>query len=299
MAVIPVNFDATGVKKAFRVKNFIATGDFSTIGSRSGENYFGNYAGKNIIGFSGDANVFGQKSQYNDFGSRSNLNYFGQYSKYAECGGISTRSVIANSCDTFEIGTFGKTGYIGYGTDNISLGFGSDITRYYAGSQIGDLIGKFNFDNNPLLLGIPISITLDNPITENTVSNSNSLIGSGVGGFSNLPSGSSWSFETFEIYTGNSPPKSQIYGFDIDFNSLGAITVRGSTSLITPDIAVDNYMSPTTGLYTGPNNYSTISRKGLFDITGNASVIKLVFSCSTDNNLTYLMKGSYFKITLK
>lgn len=243
-----LNYNATGIKNAFRTKNLIATGLYSSIGSKSGQNYLGEQADINLIGNHANYNIVGQESYYNDFGSYCNRNYFG---------------------------------------------FGA-ATNYYGG-YTNLFLGDLFLNQSPYIYGYPSAAVLNQALYSNIPSNATGGFFTTALAFNSLATGT-WIFETFELYTGSSKPRSLIQGFGITFEDIGSVSIRGTTTLTAVDTAVDNRMSPTTGEFLAPANFSTITRKGTMTVEDTTNSLLFLFACNTTNSLTYLMQGSYLKV---
>ena len=117
-----VPFSISGVKRPFRVKNFISSGELSHIGAVSGVNYYGNKAYYNILGFQSDNNSFGQKATVNDFGIGGSLNVFSYSGIQNFFGYQSINNIFGDSSAVNQFGNFSTSGVFGQG--NTFNGFG-------------------------------------------------------------------------------------------------------------------------------------------------------------------------------
>jgi hypothetical protein len=121
MSLVP-NFSISGVKRPFRVKNFISSGEFSHIGAVSGINYYGNKSSFNILGFQATNNSFGQQAITNDFGALASLNVFSFNTTQSYFGYTGVHNIFGDSSVYNQFGCFSTSGI--FGLDSAFNSFG-------------------------------------------------------------------------------------------------------------------------------------------------------------------------------
>jgi hypothetical protein len=137
MSLAVPNFSISGVKRPFRVKNFISSGEFSQIGAVSGINYYGTKSSFNILGFQATNNSFGQQANFNDFGIGGLLNVFSLRTTESYFGYTGLQNFFGDSSAINQFGCFSTSGAFGFKTDFSSYGDSGKVNTYGFKSKTG------------------------------------------------------------------------------------------------------------------------------------------------------------------